>query len=71
MTAEELKEFDALNAKNKRIYKYMKDNHPEWKHSQIMTYVKTMTSLQPKVLAGVVRHPIGLILREKIKEFFK
>lgn len=70
MTAEELKEFDALSAKNKRIYKYMKDNHPEWKHSQIMTYV-TMKSLQPMGLAGVVRSPIGLILREKIKEFFK
>lgn len=71
MTAEELKEFDALSAKNKRIYKYMKDNHPEWQHSQIMTYVTTMTSLQPMDLAGVVRPPIGLILREKIKEFFK
>ena len=72
MTAEELKQYNALSERMKVEYSQIKSEHPDWSHAQIMMKI----ALDHTMIGGPIGGDVGDIdddesLWDKIKNIFR
>lgn len=69
MTAEELKQYNALSERMKVEYSQKKTEHPDWSHAQIMTRIALDYTMIDGPIGGFVDDDESLW--DKIKNIFR
>lgn len=69
MTAEELKQYNALSERMKVEYSQIKSEHPDWSHAQIMIKISLNHTMTGGLIGGVVDDDESLW--DKIKNIFR